>query len=70
MLTVTQVPEKGLAIDRRNSASFDFVIASVNPFTYLGNFLQITSHRLFEELIRRTSCLGGKFGKTRSRLGF
>src|SRR5205085_11992709 len=64
ILALTQVPEESFAIDRRNSAIFDVVVASVNPFAYLNNFLQIASHRIFEKLIRRTSSLGGKFGKT------
>jgi hypothetical protein len=60
-LTLPQAFEEGLAVDRLDATALDVVVSAIEHFARLGEFLQISSHRVFDQVVGSTSGFRGEF---------
>ena len=58
-----QIGESFLAVHRLHTAAFEVVIASVEILAELGELLQISSHRVLDEIVGSAPSFGGQFLK-------
>ncbi len=56
-----QAFESVLAIDRRNTATFDFVVAAIQQLAHLDKLREVSGHGILDEFIRRSAGGRGKF---------
>ena len=71
MLVFTLPPETGegfFTIEGFHAPALEFVVAAVERFVYLGQLLQISGHRVFDEIVGGTASLCSQL--LQSRFGF
>jgi hypothetical protein len=70
-VVLTLAPEAGegfFPVDRFHVAALEVIVTAVERFAYLGQLLQISGHRVFDEVVGGTAGFGSQL--LQSGLGF